>query len=45
MRVNKSIFFVFLVFLFGTSKGQGLTASAAYDSATHYRDVADSFWF
>jgi C-terminal processing protease CtpA/Prc len=44
MRVNKALFFIFLIFLVNPSQGQSLTAAAAYDSATHYRDVADSLW-
>lgn len=44
MNLNKFIHSIFFVFIIYASNAQGVTSSMAYDSATQYRDRADTLW-
>lgn len=41
---NKLLLCVLFVFILNISNGQGVTAMMAYDSATQYREIADTLW-
>jgi carboxyl-terminal processing protease len=44
MILIKSVFTVLFIFLITISPAQSVTAMMAYDSATQYRDIADTLW-
>ena len=44
MRIVRSFYPVLFLLIYSVSNAQGVTAMMAYDSATTYRDVADSLW-
>lgn len=44
MSLNKSILSIFFLFIFYGSSAQGVTSLMAYDSATQYRDAANTLW-
>lgn len=44
MSLNKFLLSFLFIFIFYSSNAQGVTSMMAYDSATQYRDRADTLW-